>query len=535
MKYGLTQTTVEKICAVFARFPAVEKAVLYGSRAKGNFKLGSDIDLTLYGEALSYDLCSAIALELDDLLLPYTIDLSVFDMLKTASLLEHIQRVGVVFYEREGEDSESSRGGAENAEEKSMNSSPPHRASAPPREKTQWLVKRLGDCCDVINGGTPKTGIADYWDGEHAWVTPAEMGKRSSPYIEETSRTLTYAGMANSSARTLPPNSVILSSRAPIGHLVINTVPMAFNQGCKGLVPKKELHHKFLYYFLYASVDLLNSLGTGATFKELSGGKLKDVEIPVPPLPEQKRIVSILDEAFEGIAKAKATAEANLLNARALFQSHLQSVFSQKGEGWVETTLENVLGVQPQNGWSPPASNHASSGTPVLTLSSVTGFKFRPDKIKFTSASVESNKKYWVKNGDFLITRSNTPELVGHVAIASGIETPTIYPDLIMRMNPLPERMTAEFLYYQMRTPRLRQEIMGRAQGANPTMKKISNGAVKTLPITVPSVAIQHVIVSTLNKLTEETQQLESLYQRKLEALDELKKSLLHQAFSGNL
>ena len=100
MKYGLTEATVEKIRGVFARFPAIEKAVLYGSRAKGNFKTGSDIDLSLYGEALTSDLCSTIASELDDLLLPYTIDLSIFDELNHAQLREHIERVGVVFYER---------------------------------------------------------------------------------------------------------------------------------------------------------------------------------------------------------------------------------------------------------------------------------------------------------------------------------------------------------------------------------------------------------------------------------------------------
>ncbi len=95
--------------------------------------------------------------------------------------------------------------------------------------------------------------------------------------------------------------------------------------------------------------------------------------------------------------------------------------------------------------------------------------------------------------------------------------------------------MRTEFLYFQMRTPELRKEIMGRAQGANPTMKKISNGAVRTLPIVVPPMAVQQDIVQKLNKLTDETQRLESLYQRKIAALDELKQSLLQQAFSGQL
>jgi predicted nucleotidyltransferase len=100
MKYGLTDTTIAKIHGVFARFPEIEKAVLYGSRAKGNFKRGSDIDLTLFGETLTPDLRSQIAWELDELLLPYTIDLSLFHELNHAELRQHIERVGMVFYER---------------------------------------------------------------------------------------------------------------------------------------------------------------------------------------------------------------------------------------------------------------------------------------------------------------------------------------------------------------------------------------------------------------------------------------------------
>lgn len=158
--------------------------------------------------------------------------------------------------------------------------------------KDGWQTKSLGDVCEVINGGTPKTGVAEYWDGSHLWITPAEMGKRLSPYVSDTERKITDTGLRDSSARILPPNSVILSSRAPIGHLVINTKPMATNQGCKGLVSGRQLHHKFLYYYLTGAIDLLNSLGTGATFKELSSSKLKDVAIPVPSLSQQLRIVT---------------------------------------------------------------------------------------------------------------------------------------------------------------------------------------------------------------------------------------------------
>jgi predicted nucleotidyltransferase len=103
MKYGLTDSTLEKLRSVFARFPEVEKAVLYGSRAKGNYKTGSDIDLTLHGAALTQRLCGVIAEALDDLLLPYSIDLSLFDTLDNADLREHIERVGVVLYARDAQ------------------------------------------------------------------------------------------------------------------------------------------------------------------------------------------------------------------------------------------------------------------------------------------------------------------------------------------------------------------------------------------------------------------------------------------------
>ena len=98
MKYGLSESTVEKICAVFSDYPAIERAVLYGSRAKGNFKPGSDIDLTLYGACLTPPLCATIADALDELLLPYEIDLSLFDSLDSLELRAHIARVGMVFY-----------------------------------------------------------------------------------------------------------------------------------------------------------------------------------------------------------------------------------------------------------------------------------------------------------------------------------------------------------------------------------------------------------------------------------------------------
>lgn len=400
--------------------------------------------------------------------------------------------------------------------------------------KSGWQWKPLGDVCKTGSGGTPLKDKKEYYEGGTIpWLMSGEV---SQDEIRGATRFITQEGLENSAAKMFPKDTVLVAMYgATAGQVGILRFEATTNQAVCGILPNKQFLPKFLFYFLLSKKDELVAQATGNAQPNISQIKIKNTDVPILPLPEQQRIIGILNEAFEGLAIATANAEQNLHNARALFESHLQSVFTHQGKGWMEKRLEEVLVVQPQNGWSPPAAYHADSGTPVLTLSSVTGFVFRSDKIKFTSAVTDSRARYWVRNGDFLITRSNTPELVGHVAIASGIEKPTIYPDLIMRMNPDPAKVLTEFLYFQMRTPELRKEITGRAQGANPTMKKVSNEAVRTLPICVPPIPEQQRVVNQLDALAAETQRLEAIYRHKLAALGELKKSLLHQAFSGAL
>lgn len=384
----------------------------------------------------------------------------------------------------------------------------------------EWDAMPLGELCDVLDHKRKPITKRDREAGEYPYYGATGVLDHVAGYLFD--EPLVLVGEDGAKWGSGENTAFAVEGKAWV------------NNHAHVLRPNRDkLLDRWLIYHLNHSD--LTAFVSGLTVPKLNQGSLREIPIPVPPLPEQQRIVALLDEAFAGLATAKANAERNRKSARAIFESHLDAIFSRRGERWEETKLEAVLATQPQNGWSPPAANHADSGTPVLTLSSVTGFRFRADKIKYTSAQTDPGRSYWVKNGDLLITRSNTPELVGHVAIAAGIEQPTIYPDLIMRMNPLPERMNAEFLYYQLRTPALRTEITGRAQGANPTMKKISNGAVRTLPVLAPPLKEQLKIVATLQELFAETQRLTEIYERKLAALEELKQSLLQQAFNGEL
>jgi type I restriction enzyme, S subunit len=388
-----------------------------------------------------------------------------------------------------------------------------------------WQTKSIGDVCSVVNGGTPKTGVAAYWDGSHQWLTPAEMGKRSSPYMGNTARTVTDEGLQNSSARLLPPYSVILSSRAPIGYLVINTEKMATNQGCKGLIPNSDIHHKFLFYYLTSIVDLLNDLGTGATFKELSGGKLKEVPIPLPPLPEQHRIVAILDAAFGHIATAKANCEANLLNARAIFESHLQAVFTQRGDGWVEKKLEDVceitsMLVDPRKEEFLDLT-HVGAGNIVSQTGAFVELKTAREEALISGKFPFDNSMVLYSKIRPYLMKVARPDF-------NGLCSADMYP-----LAPIPNEITRDYLYHMLLSKKFTDyAIQGSARAGMP---KVNREHLFEFKVWLPAVKKQKQLAQKLDELHIETQRLESLYQRKLQALDDLKKSLLHQAFSGAL
>jgi|CXWL01.1.fsa_nt_gi type I restriction enzyme S subunit len=398
--------------------------------------------------------------------------------------------------------------------------------------KQGWQTKTLAEVCEVVNGGTPKTGVKEYWDGDFLWITPAEMGKRENPYASQTERKITDKGLGNSSAKLLPPKSVILSSRAPIGHLVINTEPMATNQGCKGLIPSDSLHYKYLFYYLGSKVEMLNDLGSGATFKELSGSKLKEVPIPIASLPEQQRIVAILDEACAAIAKAKVNAEQNLRNAKELFESYLQSVFENKGEGWEEKILEELSDKKCtlSYGIVQPGDEYPN-GLPIIRPTDLTSRFIKIEGLKRIDPKLADGYKRTTLIGDELLlcVRGST----GVVSIATrelngANVTRGIVP---IRFNS--EVIDQEFGYYLLISKYIQKQISAKTYGA--ALMQINIGDLRKIQTPYPPLTEQQTIVQKLDALSTETKKLEKIYQQKINDLEELKKSILQKAFSGEL
>lgn len=191
--------------------------------------------------------------------------------------------------------------------------------------KEGWKKKKLGEIGDVIGGTTPNTNNPDYWDGDICWISPAELhGER---YLYDSVKKITQEAVNAKSLKELPVGTVILSSRAPIGKVAINKVPMYCNQGFKCIVCGKEVYNEFLYWWLWGNTDYLNSLGTGATFKEISKSVVEKIQIPIPPLSEQQAIVSHLDTLSEKLKTVEEKQKAVMAECDAMKQALLREVF----------------------------------------------------------------------------------------------------------------------------------------------------------------------------------------------------------------
>ncbi len=193
-----------------------------------------------------------------------------------------------------------------------------------------WEVKTLGEIGKVVSGGTPSTSNKDNFDGEIAWITPADLSSYKEKYISKGKRNLSEQGLKNSSARLLPPNSILFSSRAPIGYVAIASNALCTNQGFKNLIPNGNVSSEYIYYFLLHSKRLAESVASGTTFKEISAASFSKLPIPLPPLSTQKLIVQILESKFTHLDNLAQFVNASLENLQKLKSSLLNQAF--KGE-----------------------------------------------------------------------------------------------------------------------------------------------------------------------------------------------------------
>lgn len=204
-------------------------------------------------------------------------------------------------------------------------------------------MTKLGEICTVVSGTTPKSIRPEYWDGDINWVTPAELTDESD-VIYESQRKITQQAVIDSSLKSFPAGTVLLSSRAPIGKVAIAGTEMYCNQGFKNLICSEKIYNRYLYHFLKSKTDYLNSLGRGATFKEISKSIVENIEIPLPPLDEQRKIAAVLDKVSDLIAKRRQ----QLDKLDELVQARFVEMFGdckQNPKNWSVWDLEDIAQV----------------------------------------------------------------------------------------------------------------------------------------------------------------------------------------------
>ena len=376
--------------------------------------------------------------------------------------------------------------------------------------KAGWLARQFDDVLEIRNGKNQRE--VESKDGEY-------------PIFGSAGNVMGYATSYICEAGT-----TIIGRKGNINTPIFSDTKFWNVDTAFGLAAKPGLDSKFLYYYCL-SFDF-GALNRGTTIPSLVKSELLRIPIPLPPLAEQKRIVTLLDEAFAHIATAKANAEQNLQNARALFESYLQSVFSQGDDGWLDRRLGDIFYIGSskrvyENEWT-------SSGVPFYGGREIVKLAMGISPV--VSAAHISEKKYcelatqydMPKEGNILMTARGTIG-VGYV-VTEGDRFYYKDGNIISFQEKTPTNPW--FILFAFRTKLIRDQL-GTLTGA--TVQHLPIEKANALTIKMPCFSDQNSLVETMRTIETETQRLESTYQQKLTALDALKKSLLHQAFSGAL
>ena len=381
-----------------------------------------------------------------------------------------------------------------------------------------WQTKTLGDVAEVIAGQSPEGSFYNTsGDGLPFYQGKKEFGARFIGTATTWTTQITKIALEG---------DVLMSVRAPVGPVNCATEKSCIGRGLAAIRSGNGLNRNFLFYFLLSKQDEI--CGTeGAVFASMNKNDIQQIEIAVPAPSEQQRIVGILDEAFGGIATAKANAAKNLQNARALFESHLQAVLLSKKWKW-KTLGDLCVGVE----YGTSAKSKKEGKIAVLRMGNIQDGHLEWDNLVYSDEKDEI-KKYLLKHNDVLFNRTNSPKLVGKTAIYKS-QMPAIFAGYLIRIHRKEDLLDGDYLNYFLNSQ------IALAYGKTVVISSVNqaniNGAkLKGYPIPAPSLSEQRIIVKKLDGLQEETKRLASLYQRKLAALEALKKSLLHQAFTGQL
>ncbi|MCF6347626.1 MAG: restriction endonuclease subunit S [Flavobacteriaceae bacterium] len=377
--------------------------------------------------------------------------------------------------------------------------------------KKGWEIKKLGDISDIKTG---KSNAVDAdINGKYTFFDRSKKIKRSNRYLFDCE------------ALIIPGEGSQFFPRYYSGKFDLHQRVYSISNF------HKSINIRFVEYFLIFNHKHFENVAVGATVKSLRLRHFTEIEIPLPPLPEQQQIVALLDKAFTAIATAKENAQQNLLNAKELFENSLQLLFDNKN--WEHKKLGEIATFK--NGMNFTKSSKGQSVEIVGVKNFKNNFWVPFQELEEVVIDGKFNEAYLLKEGDIITVRSNgNPKLIGRTLLADSVTGNITHSGFTIRIRLNSDVLLPLFLCHYLKTQKTRKELVDSGNGVG--IKSLNQGSLSSLMIPFPkSKDEQQQIVKKLNSLSAETKKLEAIYQQKINDLEELKKSLLQRAFNGEL
>ena len=353
--------------------------------------------------------------------------------------------------------------------------------------KPQFVGKKvkLGELCEICSGGTPKRSVAEYWkDGTIPWV---KIGDMSEKYVSSTEERITDAGFNNSSVKMLEPGTLLYSIFASIGAVSIFKIPATTNQAIAGLKIKDDsLDRDFLYHYLKSRESISKSSGRGAAQNNINLTILRNMQVTLPSIEIQRSIVRNL----EMISNQVTIAESHLMDLDALVKSRFVEIFGDFACYETKPLIKCVDCIEAGKSPKCLAFSRKMAEPGVLKLSAISSGVYCENENKALPRSVSLTIDKVVHANDILLSRKNTPELVGRSVLVKHTDGNIMFPDIIFRMHPLPP-INAMYLSYLLAGPLL-HSIQSLAHGSAKSMSNIPKSELAKLSIPIPALNLQN-------------------------------------------
>lgn len=407
-----------------------------------------------------------------------------------------------------------------------------------------WKWVTLGKLTDVIGGGTPSTRHLEYYEGGTIpWLSPADLSGYSDMFISRGQKNITQEGLDNSSAKLLPKGTVCLSSRAPIGYVVIAKNALCTNQGFKSFTPSEYIYPEFLYWYLKANKPMLESMASGTTFLELSGKKAGQIMMPLPSIEIQKSISLFVEREFGRLDEAQEQIQSVIDNSEERKQSILHKAFSGKLtekwrsennhsiDEWKAVTL-NECGVW--YGGGTPSKSHPeywdNANILWITSKDMKTAVIEDTQIKINQSGVEGSSAKLIDDPAILfVMRSG---ILRHTAPIAMVKTRfTVNQDL--KALVVNKNLLLNYIYYACKEKE--HEILNTCMKNGTTVESLEFDKLKRLRIKVPSMDEQKEIVRLLDSFIGKENEIEDASDQIMSNVEDNKKSILNKAFKGEL